>query len=122
MLVAKTKTNKKEKRKTLCVILHECLTKSKGNGSTSYLVPRAFRIPLNKWEGKIPGDEVGITTDTLGGWGGGDLVSLIARVRNSGVREKKKFLCTCKSHRHCSFYNYLLILTMDRKRLKMIRL
>ena len=66
-----------------------------------------------------------VTTDTLGwgvGGGGGDLVSLIARVRNSGVREKKKILCTCKSHRHCSFYNFLLILTMDHKRLKIIRL
>ena len=38
----KNKQTKKEKRKTLCVILHEGLTKSKGNGSTSYLVPRAF--------------------------------------------------------------------------------
>ena len=45
--------------------------------------------------------------------GGGDLVSLIA-----GYERKTKFLCTCKSHRHCSFNNYLRILAMDRKRLK----
>ena len=37
----KNKQTKKRKEKH-CVILHEGLTKSKGNGLTSYLVPRAF--------------------------------------------------------------------------------
>ena len=67
-------------------------------------------------------------TYTVDFGGNEDLVSVTARVRNSWVQEKKIVFSINlrnnmeKSHKPCSFDNSLLVLTMDHKRLKIIRL
>ena len=122
MLLAKTKTNKQKKRKEKHFVWYYM---------RGWLSPKEMAQPRTSFPGLFPktngrGKSLGTRLDyswlpllrTPSGWGGGgDLVSLIA-----GYERKTKFLCTCKSHKHCSFYNYLRILAMDRKRLKIIRL